>query len=125
MSPLPIAGSVDSVGEDVKTQASERTAPSTLQLIVMSEAGSQRTALPRGGVVTIGRGDSADIKIDDGSISRTHAAIHVRNTLQLEDLGSSNGTFLHGARLEANRRVDLSTGEFFEVGSVDRARAPG
>jgi transcriptional regulator with PAS, ATPase and Fis domain len=84
----------------------------------MAEAGSQRRDLPRGGAVTIGRGDDADIKIDDASISRTHATLHIRSTLQLEDLGSSNGTFLHGNRLEPKRRVDLAPGEFFELGSV-------
>jgi DNA-binding NtrC family response regulator len=107
------------MGDEVKTSASERTEPpSGLQLIVMAEAGSQRIELPRGGTVTIGRGDGAQVKIEDSSISRAHAALHLRNTLQLEDLGSSNGTYLHGARLETNRRVDLTAGEFFEVGSV-------
>jgi two-component system response regulator AtoC len=103
---------------ETKTRTNEREPPSGLQLIVMAEAGSQRIDLPRGGTVTIGRGEAADVRIDDDSISRTHAALHVRNTLQLEDLGSSNGTFLHGARLEPKARVDLTAGEFFEVGSV-------
>ncbi|HEX7700814.1 MAG TPA: sigma 54-interacting transcriptional regulator, partial [Kofleriaceae bacterium] len=71
-----------------------------------------------GGTVTLGRGEGADVRIEDVSISRAHAALHVRNTLQLEDLGSSNGTFLHGARLAVGARVDLAAGEFFEVGSV-------
>ncbi len=84
----------------------------------MAAAGSQRVELPRGGTVTLGRGEGAEVRIEDASISRNHAALHVRNTLQLEDLGSSNGTFLHGARLDAGRRVDLAPGEFFEVGSV-------
>ena len=39
-------------------------------------------------------------------------------TLQIEDLGSSNGTFLHGEQLEPGRRVNISPGEFFEVGAV-------
>jgi DNA-binding NtrC family response regulator len=107
------------VGDEVKTKANEREGPpSSLQLIVMAEARSQRIDLPRGGTVTLGRGDGSEVRIEDSSISRSHAALHVRNTLQLEDLGSSNGTFLHGARLEPQRRVDLAPGEFFEVGSV-------
>jgi two-component system, NtrC family, response regulator AtoC len=106
------------VAEEVDTRAAQREAPSGLQLVVMASAGSQRVDLPRTGTVTIGRGDTATVKIDDDSISRAHAALHVRNTLQLEDLGSSNGTFLHGARLSPGQRVDLVAGEFFELGSV-------
>ncbi|HTM19865.1 MAG TPA: sigma 54-interacting transcriptional regulator [Kofleriaceae bacterium] len=108
-----------SSGGDIETRAGGRQAPpSGLQLVIMAEAGSRRIDLPKAGTVTLGRGDTVDVKIDDASISRQHAAVHVGQTLQIEDLGSSNGTYLHGARLDANRRVDLSAGEFFEVGSV-------
>ena len=79
---------------EADTRAAQREAPSGLQLVVMASAGSQRVDLPRSGTVTLGRGDTATVKIDDDSISRAHAAIHVRNTVQLEDLGSSNGTFV-------------------------------
>ena len=103
---------------DAKTQTNAREAPSGLQLIVMAEAGSQRVDLPRGGTVTLGRGETADVRIDDVSISRSHAALHVRNTIQLEDLGSSNGTFLHGARIQAGDPRRSRGREFFEVGSV-------
>jgi DNA-binding NtrC family response regulator len=107
------------VGDEVKTRANEREErSSSLQLLVMAESGSSRVELPRAGSLTIGRGETADVRIEDPSISRAHAMLHIRNTLQLEDLGSSNGTFLHGTRLEAGQRVDVSAGEFFEVGSV-------
>jgi two-component system response regulator AtoC len=106
------------MADEVKTRANDRVQPAGLQLIVMAASGSQRFDLPRGGSITLGRGDDADVRVDDPSISRGHAMLHVRNTLQLEDLGSSNGTFLHGSRLEAGRRVDLAPGEFFELGAV-------
>jgi DNA-binding NtrC family response regulator/pSer/pThr/pTyr-binding forkhead associated (FHA) protein len=101
------------------THAGQREAPpSGLQLVVMAESGSRRIDLPKSGTVTIGRGEGVDIRIDDASISRVHAALHLGATLQIEDLDSSNGTFLHGARLDAKRRVDISAGEFCEIGSV-------
>ena len=72
------------MSDDAKTRANRREPPpSSLQLIVMAESGSQRVELPRGGTVTLGRGDTAGVRIEDSSISRNHAALHVRNTLQL------------------------------------------
>jgi two-component system cell cycle response regulator len=65
--------------------------------------------------VVIGRGRTADVQIDDTGISRRHARIvrteegrHV-----LEDLGSTNGVFVNGRRVE---RMDLSDGDRVQVG---------
>jgi len=44
--------------------------------------------------VTVGRALECDLRIDDASVSRRHVRIHVHAGLDLEDLGSSNGTFL-------------------------------
>ncbi len=59
-----------------------------------------------------------DVTIDDGSISRRHARIYLGSELQIEDLGSSNGTFVQGQRIEPGRKVNLRTGDFFELGVV-------
>ena len=53
-------------------------------------------------LVSIGRVDDNDIAIDDTRVSRRHA--HVRREdfrYVLEDLGSTNGTWLNGSRLTA------------------------
>lgn len=57
---------------------------------------------------TLGRSREADIRIDDPSCSRLHALLNYRNhdspdqapDVSLRDLGSSNGTFLNGERIE-------------------------
>lgn len=52
------------------------------------------------GGLTIGRDPNADLRIEDRFASGIHCRIHTRgNTYLLEDLGSTNGTFLNGARL--------------------------
>jgi two-component system response regulator AtoC len=89
-----------------------------LQLVVMGERGSLRVDLPGEGTVELGRAEEAAVRIDDPSISRSHARLHIGRTLQLEDRGSSNGTFVHGQRLDPGLRADISPGEFFEVGTV-------
>jgi hypothetical protein len=49
--------------------------------------------------VVIGREDT-DLEIDDPELSRRHAVVRrFANRLQVEDLGSTNGTYVDGARI--------------------------
>jgi pSer/pThr/pTyr-binding forkhead associated (FHA) protein len=51
--------------------------------------------------IVIGR-ENADLEIDDAEISRRHAAVRrLERTLEVEDLGSSNGTFVDGKQIDA------------------------
>jgi pSer/pThr/pTyr-binding forkhead associated (FHA) protein len=51
--------------------------------------------------VTIGRDSEADIQIDNISVSRIHAKIiEGPNYYLLQDLNSTNGTFVNGKRVE-------------------------
>jgi hypothetical protein len=60
-------------------------------------------------VIQIGREEERDVVIDNPSVSRTHAEIRLSEdgTWILEDLGSSNGTFLHGDRIDGPRPLKL------------------
>lgn len=52
--------------------------------------------------IIIGRDDAADIVIDNPSVSRRHAQVRKEGaTWVVEDLGSSNGTYLHGDRISS------------------------
>lgn len=56
--------------------------------------------------VVIGRSRSCDVRLREDTVSRLHAAFVWREAqLVLEDLGSSNGTFLNGARVLAPQEV--------------------
>lgn len=64
--------------------------------------------------VTIGRSD-ADIVLDDAETSREHAAVEIRGpNAYVEDLGSTNGTFVDGERIGG--RVEISNQQEFVVG---------
>jgi DNA-binding NtrC family response regulator len=54
--------------------------------------------LPAQGVVTLGRGGKCDVRIDNRSVSRRHAALHLGPLLRIQDLGSANGTFVRDTR---------------------------
>jgi transcriptional regulator with PAS, ATPase and Fis domain len=74
--------------------------------------------LPKRGEVVIGRGE-VDIKIDDRSLSRKHARLHVTedgDAFRVEDLGSTNGTRVRGERIAGP--ADVAAGELFHVGHV-------
>lgn len=58
-----------------------------------------------------------DLVLDDPSVSRHHALIEsLDGGFQLKDLGSSNGTFLNGMRLDRPRQ--LATGDQLKVGQI-------
>ena len=54
----------------------------------------------------IGRDSTAVVWIDDGSVSRRHARIEVDDDgATIEDLGSKNGTYVRGRRIEKPARL--------------------
>jgi pSer/pThr/pTyr-binding forkhead associated (FHA) protein len=56
--------------------------------------------------LTIGR-EGTDLEIDDPKISRHHATFRaVNGGLEVEDLGSTNGTFVGGHRIEGTAKLD-------------------
>jgi DNA-binding winged helix-turn-helix (wHTH) protein len=68
----------------------------------------------------IGRGPEADVRLDATGVSRRHARILVDGEhVVVEDVGSKNGTFVGGERINAPRR--LLANDELGVGSV-RAR---
>jgi hypothetical protein len=57
------------------------------------------------GELVIGR-ENADLTIDDPEVSRRHVAVRLEGgQLEVEDLGSANGTFVNGSRIEGPVKV--------------------
>jgi pSer/pThr/pTyr-binding forkhead associated (FHA) protein len=80
--------------------------------------GPQRTLhIPLGaGATHIGRGLSADLHIDESSVSRRHAILVPRPTgARILDDRSANGTFVNGTRVQ---QADLRNGDVIVIGRV-------
>jgi len=105
--------------EGVTTEQIDRQAPfGDRVLLVIDGASLQVVPLPGAGTLTIGRSQKCDVAIDSGSVSRHHANLLIHQDVEIEDVGSSNGTFVDGARLSTNQRVRLGIGIPFLVGGV-------
>ena len=63
-----------------------------------------------GPVTVIGRGSEADIIVDDSGVSRRHLEIRLTQGHAIAtDLGSTNGTFVEGHRVDAATLLDGNT----------------
>jgi hypothetical protein len=111
--------------------ASESDAPADtetpLPLRIKIESSGRQVELPSNSELLVGRLDAdnaifpdldltSDYALQDG-ISRRHCVLHLQGTAYLvEDLGSSNGTYLNGKRLTPHLLHVLKDGDELQLG---------
>lgn len=85
----------------------------SLAVILGADAGKVfRIEKPR---VVLGRGAGCDVQLTDSEVSRRHAMLEIRgDEVTIKDLGSTNGTYVDGvrvneARLESQQEFSLGT----------------
>jgi hypothetical protein len=64
----------------------------------------------------VGRGAASDLRLDDAGVSRRHAEIVLSDPPRIEDLGSTNGTFVDGERVTS---AELYDGARIRLGGLD------
>ena len=73
--------------------------------------------LPPGSVKTIGRSPGAEFIVEAALVSRLHCQLMATaDSLQLKDLGSTNGTFVNGTRVKT---AELKDGDTLSVGRLE------
>jgi len=92
----------------------EKQSPSFLVVSGQSSAGKM---FKLKGEMVIGRTAAAEIYLDDDGVSRRHARVVVRDdgAVEVSDLGSTNGTYYNGARIDTHV---LSDGDTIQIGST-------
>ena len=67
------------------------------------------TSFDVGEGATMGRADSAEIRVDDPFASSAHARIYPHGEfMYLEDMGSTNGTYLNGRQVKSAERLKMA-----------------
>ncbi len=76
------------------------------QIVVLDEKGKKSKAIKLLGTVQIGRADACHLKLPDTYVSQFHARIFPQDgSWFVEDLGSTNGTFLNQRKVAAPSEV--------------------
>jgi adenylate cyclase len=83
---------------------------------LLSTSGDQSIELAPGRILVVGRAVTSDVPIYDPTISRRHAEVSLGSSgVHVKDLGSSNGTFLNGARIT---QADATANDIITFGKV-------
>lgn len=86
-----------------------------LKFIEPLERGGERIDVER--AVTIGRGTDCDLSLQDTYLSSRHARIaNDEGDLSIEDLGSTNGTYVNQELVKG--RIELERGDIVQVGGI-------
>lgn len=116
---LPAKEEEDVTKVDEKSREPEHNLPKgrDFHLEFMSGSKKGRSIKFEKGKIIIGRGDEADLNLDDAGVSRKHAMIeiHSREQVYISDLASQNGIWLNGMRV---RNTKLIHGDLIRMGST-------
>jgi pSer/pThr/pTyr-binding forkhead associated (FHA) protein len=83
---------------------------------ILETGGNEKRVFPFYQKLTIGRHSSNDVILADRMVSKRHAAVgRVKGRIVVKDLGSRNGTFVNGERVEKSM---LASGDRLKVGSA-------
>jgi len=85
-------------------------------MVMFTAEGERRSFSVARDMTVIGRRDDCDLCIPVGDVSRKHCRIvKTEETVRVEDLGSSNGTYVNGQRIQ---EAALNPGDWVQVGPV-------
>jgi pSer/pThr/pTyr-binding forkhead associated (FHA) protein len=100
---------------DYEKKTRRRRGNLALEFIEPSERSGQRVDVETG--VTIGRASDCDLSLQDTYLSSRHARVaNDEGDLSIEDLGSTNGTYVNQELVKG--RVHLERGDVVQVGGV-------
>lgn len=88
-------------------------------LVVIYGSGMGRLIPINQGELSIGRDPANQVVVEQESVSRRHCLLRQREgTIYLQDLGSTNGTYLNDAEVRSPREEPLRSGDLVKVGGT-------
>lgn len=90
------------------------------KLIVASGKSAGRAISLKNGQLLIGRAEDCDIRPLGEDVSRKHCSIVLEGEqITVQDLGSRNGTYVNGTKIEAKTKVPVKHGDIVRVGPLE------
>ena len=103
--------------QDAGTFLAKSNQPHAFLVVHVDDGGSRVIDLPDGIDVTFGRSRAATVHVDSEKVSRLHAKVRrTGDVIEIEDLGSRNGTRVNGDKIEGPRR--LANGDELSIGPI-------
>jgi predicted component of type VI protein secretion system len=85
-------------------------------LVMFRSDGERRSFSMARDMTVIGRREDCDLRIPLGDVSRKHCRLIMNGEgLRVEDLGSSNGTYVNGERVQ---QTEMAPGDTLQIGPV-------
>ena len=85
-------------------------------MVMFRPDGQRRSFSVTRDMTVIGRREDCDLRIPLGDVSRKHCRLILDgDTIKVEDLGSSNGTYRNGERVQ---QTELTAGDTLQIGPV-------
>ncbi len=104
-------------GTAPRPSSAKGAAPPAPVLVVTAPEASAGREIEVRRTIVVGRGEAADVTFDDDFASERHARFENQGgALFVDDLGSTNGTFVNGERIA--ERTGLVSGDAVRVGST-------
>jgi predicted component of type VI protein secretion system len=87
-----------------------------ISLMMVTADGKSKEAQVKGLPATIGREEGCKLRVPVANVSRKHCELYESDDeLLVRDLGSSNGTYVNGAKI---KQTELAPGDVLTVGPV-------
>ena len=117
--PVPSAAPVPAAAAPAKRDRRAKAKPITAApcFVILEPAGDAGRTFPLDGEVSIGRAAGCQITLDDTYASQIHARVFIRdNQWQIEDVGSTNGTWLN--RQKVSGPMVVQRGDRVQIGNT-------